>query len=153
MSGYGRDQYGNLWQRVGGESEGCGCLIGAIVVLGVLGVAITLIGKLAASPLGPAWIGLHVYSFFNGTCAPEAYLAKPDYFYACAGLLFVFAVGTALATIVALLGRSARAARIAGVLFVMTVVAFIATIITHQAFFPHTDLNCTIMYSSSGRLT
>jgi hypothetical protein len=124
------------------------------VVLGILGVAITLIGKLAAhSVFGPAWIGLHVYSYFNGNCAPGAYLAKPDYFYACAGLLFVFAVGTALVTIVALLGRSAGAARTAGVLFAMTVVIFIATIITHQAFFPHTDLNCTIIYHSSGRLT
>jgi hypothetical protein len=153
MSEYGRDRDGNLYRRVGGDFEGCGCLIGAILVLGVVGVVLTLIGRVAAhSIFGPAWVGLHVYSYFNNNNSPGAYETKPDYFYACAGALFVLAVVTALVMLVALLGRSARAAKIGGALFALTVVVFIATVITHQLYFPPPGVN-TQGYHSSGYLT
>jgi hypothetical protein len=132
MSDYGKDSQGNLYRRVGGDSGGCGCLIGVVVVvLGVLGVIVTKLTPHAA------WIGFHVYSFFNNNNSPGAYETKPDYFYACAGVLFVLAVGTVLATLVMILARSGRAAGIGGALFAMTIVAFIATVITYIEYFPH----------------
>jgi hypothetical protein len=131
MSEYGRDSQGNLYRRIGGDSGGCGCLIGLVVVLGVLGVIVTKLTPDAA------WIGFHVYSYFNNNNAPGAYETKPDYFYACAGVLFVLAAGTALTTLVMILARSGRAAGIGGALFALTVVAFIATVITYIEYFPH----------------
>ncbi len=97
-------------------------------------------------------MGLHVYSYFNNNNAPGAYETRPDYFYACAGVLFVLAVGTALAMLVALLARSGSAAKIGGALFALTVVAFIVTVITHQLYFPPPGDN-TQGYHSSGYLT
>jgi hypothetical protein len=126
---YGRDKQGRVYREVGSsDSSGCGCLLGGILVLGVL------VGLVVYGFFGATWVGIHVYAYFNNNNEPGAYEMPADYFYGCAGLLFVFAVGTALTTIIALFSRSGGAVRAAVVLFILGVGAFIATVITYNTY-------------------
>lgn len=109
-------------------SGGCGCLFGGILALALLG------GLLLYGFYGATWVGIHVYSYFNKNNAPGAYATQPDYFYGCAGLLFVFSIGTVLTTIVALFSRAGGAAKTAAVLFLLAVAAFIASVITYNTY-------------------
>jgi hypothetical protein len=109
-------------------SGGCGCLIGGILALALLA------GILVYGFYGATWVGIHVYSYFNSNSAPGAYETRPDYFYGCAGLLFVFSIGTALTTIVALFSRAGGAVKTAAVLFLLAVAAFIATTVTYSTY-------------------
>lgn len=124
-----RDDRGNIYEKVGsGDPLGCGCLLGGILVIGVIGaVLIFAFG-------GAAWVGIHVYSYFNDNNAPGAYENRPDFFYGAVGLLFILSVCTVLATVVALFSRTRGAIRSAVVLFVLAAVAFVATVITHNLY-------------------
>jgi ABC-type Na+ efflux pump permease subunit len=128
---YGRDRQGHLYRRVGADYSGCGCLIGIIVVIGLL------IGAALYGIRGALWLGTHLYSYFHNNNAPgadTAVLTNPDYFYICAGLLAVFGAGAVLATITALFNHRKGAAWTAGVLLFLGVGAFIASVITYNTY-------------------
>jgi hypothetical protein len=113
---------------VGREDSGCGCLIGGIVVLALIA------GIVVYGFTGATWVGIHVYSYFNNNNEPGAYETRPDYFYGCAGLLFVFGIGAVISMIFALLGRSRGAVWTTVIFFVLAVAAFAVTVILYNTY-------------------